>query len=361
MVLVDRDVFRHPRIRAARHRRRHARRPRSHQRRRQHRDPSRHVRRAKSRARVHRQSARRSGRRHEERERRVHPRLERHARAERSQRRLHLAVARTSRSKEATRSRCAFRSAACDIRGAAEQRWGLQIDRRVQHNGYEETWTPAKRASASFIGQAGRTRWTERNAPRRDRRAQSRAHEYRERHAVLRRDASATGRYASNPQIGGNVRWAVGSNFVLNGTVKPDFSQVEADATQIAADERFALFYAERRPFFVEALDQFNVPNTLVYTRTIVRPDGARKLTGKLGARRRRRDVGGGSGRNELQQRASARRHRSPAAELRRPVARRTCCTATGSANGRTNRVFGGDTHIVFGRNYSCSSRPSRA
>jgi hypothetical protein len=75
----------------------------------------------------------------------------------------------------------------------------------------------------------------------------------------------------------------VGSNVVLNGTVRPDFSQVEADATQIAADERFALFYAERRPFFVEALDQFNVPNTLVYTRTIVRPDGALKLTGKLG------------------------------------------------------------------------------
>jgi len=37
----------------------------------------------------------------------------------------------------------------------AEQRWGLQIDRHVQHNGYEETWTPALKASATFIGQAG--------------------------------------------------------------------------------------------------------------------------------------------------------------------------------------------------------------
>src|SRR6185312_16999396 len=89
-------------------------------------------------------------------------------------------------------------------------------------------------------------------------------------------------RYRGNPQVGGNVRWTLGSDFVLNGTVKPDFSQVEADATQIAADARFALFYPEKRPFFVEALDQFNVPNTLVYTRTIVRPEGAVKLTGKL-------------------------------------------------------------------------------
>src|SRR5205823_11400362 len=90
-------------------------------------------------------------------------------------------------------------------------------------------------------------------------------------------------RYKSDPQLGGNVRWTLGSNFVLNGTVKPDFSQVEADATQIAADARFALFYPEKRPFFVEGVDQFNAPNTLVYTRRLVHPDAAMKLTGKLG------------------------------------------------------------------------------
>lgn len=70
---------------------------------------------------------------------------------------------------------------------------------------------------------------------------------------------------------------------MLNGTVRPDFSQVEADALQVAADQRFALFYPERRPFFVEGCDQFNVPNTLVYTRRIVQPDAALKLTGRLG------------------------------------------------------------------------------
>jgi len=73
------------------------------------------------------------------------------------------------------------------------------------------------------------------------------------------------------------------SNLVLNGTIKPDFSQVEADATQIATDLRFALFYPEKRPFFVEGSDQFNVPNTLVYTRQIVHPTEAAKVTGKIG------------------------------------------------------------------------------
>lgn len=70
---------------------------------------------------------------------------------------------------------------------------------------------------------------------------------------------------------------------VLNGTIRPDLSQVEADATQVAADPRFALFHAARRPFFGEGSDQFDVGNTLVYTRRIVQPDAAFKLTGRLG------------------------------------------------------------------------------
>lgn len=90
-------------------------------------------------------------------------------------------------------------------------------------------------------------------------------------------------RYTNTPRVGGNVRVGLGSNFVLNGTIRPDFSQVEADATQVAADQRFALFYPERRPFFVEGADAFNVPNTLVYTRRIVQPTAAARLTGRIG------------------------------------------------------------------------------
>ena len=164
-----------------------------------------------------------------------------------------------------------------------------------------------------------------------------------------------------SPQLGGNVRWALGSNFVLNGTVKPDFSQVEADATQIAADERFALFYAERRPFFVEALDQFNVPNTLVYTRTIVRPDGA--VEAHRQARRAptspccRRSI-----RAKRASTASVRSSTSCACDRASASSRRPdCSTAIASAADATNRVFGGDTKIVFGGSTSRSSRPSRA
>src|SRR5947209_7896794 len=164
------------------------------------------------------------------------------------------------------------------------QDWGLQIQRNVQHSGYQETWTPARKASASFIAQEGtlvrladmhhgqvlelnpELTSTTAGAPE-----------------VVTGSVPGTWRYQQSETLGGNVKWGMTSNFVLNGTVKPDFSQVEADATQIATDLRFALFYPEKRPFFVEGSDQFNVPNTLVYTRQIVHPTAAAKVTGKAG------------------------------------------------------------------------------
>src|SRR5439155_260226 len=49
-------------------------------------------------------------------------------------------------------------------------------------------------------------------------------------------------------------------------------------------NERFALFYPEKRPFFLEGLEQFDTPNRLIYTRQIVQPVAGAKLTGKLGS-----------------------------------------------------------------------------
>lgn len=81
------------------------------------------------------------------------------------------------------------------------------------------------------------------------------------------------------------------SSLVLDATVNPDFSQVEADAGQVDTNLRFGLFFAEKRPFFLEGIENFNVGATansplltLLHTRTIVDPKVGLKLTGKLGA-----------------------------------------------------------------------------
>jgi hypothetical protein len=85
------------------------------------------------------------------------------------------------------------------------------------------------------------------------------------------------------PEVGVNVRWGVTQNLSAAGTINPDFSQVEADVGQVTVNQRFALFYPEKRPFFLEGLEQFDTPNALIYTRQITNPMGGAKLIGKVG------------------------------------------------------------------------------
>ena len=80
-----------------------------------------------------------------------------------------------------------------------------------------------------------------------------------------------------------SVRWGMTPNYTLNATINPDFSQVEADAAQLNVNQRFALFFPERRPFFLEGIDFFSTLIDGVFTRTVVDPDWGLKLTGKQG------------------------------------------------------------------------------
>ena len=83
------------------------------------------------------------------------------------------------------------------------------------------------------------------------------------------------------------------SELVLDATLNPDFSQVESDAQQVEVNQRFAINYPERRPFFLEGSQNFNFAATsgfspvrqVVNTRTIVSPRAATKLTGKIGSK----------------------------------------------------------------------------
>src|SRR5687767_6837081 len=65
--------------------------------------------------------------------------------------------------------------------------------------------------------------------------------------------------------------------------INPDFAQVEADQLVVTANQRFPIFFAEKRPFFLEGIDIFQTPITVVHTRAIVDPDVAVKTTGKVG------------------------------------------------------------------------------
>ena len=157
------------------------------------------------------------------------------------------------------------------------QTWGFQVVRQIQHAAEEDTWTPARRDANSFLAQSGSLDGL--TGMRRG--------------LVVDVTPEITRRWDGEPagsgwdytaddwRLGATVRWGVTENLTLNGTVHPDFSQVEADAAQIQFDPRVALFFAERRPFFLDGLEFFNAPNNLIYTRSLVQPDAAVKLTGK--------------------------------------------------------------------------------
>ncbi|HEX4347478.1 MAG TPA: DUF5916 domain-containing protein [Vicinamibacterales bacterium] len=81
--------------------------------------------------------------------------------------------------------------------------------------------------------------------------------------------------------IGADVKLLPNADNAIDLTIKPDFSQIESDTAQISTNQRFALFFPERRPFFLEGVDLFSTPIQAVYTRTITDPLAGGRVTGK--------------------------------------------------------------------------------
>jgi Domain of unknown function (DUF5916) len=164
--------------------------------------------------------------------------------------------------------------------GSGPQSWGFNVTRVVQRTGYTDTWTDVRRANASFLGQEG---------------GLGGLHDLRhgvtvEAQPFVTATADGTRNLLSgqfsredvNPDAGLNLRLGF-SSYALDATANPDFSQVESDEGQVTVNERFALFFPEKRPFFLEGIELFGSPQTLVYTRRIVNPKAGAKLTGKFG------------------------------------------------------------------------------
>jgi hypothetical protein len=84
-------------------------------------------------------------------------------------------------------------------------------------------------------------------------------------------------------KIGADVKYTPNADNTLDATIRPDFSQIESDTAQISTNQRFALFFPEKRPFFLEGVELFSTPIQAVYTRTITAPDWGARATGKLG------------------------------------------------------------------------------
>jgi hypothetical protein len=96
----------------------------------------------------------------------------------------------------------------------------------------------------------------------------------------------SSGRFVNKPvkqDIGVNLKYTISPNITLDAAINPDFAEIEADAPVISANQRFPIFFEEKRPFFLEGKEIFQSPLQPFYSRTIVDPDFAAKLTGKIG------------------------------------------------------------------------------
>ena len=87
----------------------------------------------------------------------------------------------------------------------------------------------------------------------------------------------------TNIAPGVDVSWTPSPAVTFNATLNPDFSQVETDQLQLNFNDSFALFYQEKRPFFLEGADYFTTPFNVLYTRQVAAPDFGLRITGRAG------------------------------------------------------------------------------
>ena len=85
------------------------------------------------------------------------------------------------------------------------------------------------------------------------------------------------------PRAGLDSKIVLKDSLVFDATVNPDFAQVESDEPQVTVNQRFEVFFPEKRPFFLENSGYFGTPINLVFTRRIADPDYGLRLTGKQG------------------------------------------------------------------------------
>jgi hypothetical protein len=110
---------------------------------------------------------------------------------------------------------------------------------------------------------------------------------------VARNEQRADGAWSrtADENVGASVKYGITSTITLDATVNPDFSQVESDAFQLQINQRFPIFFGEKRPFFMEGLGLLNLAGTggdgtmrtAVHTRRIIQPGAGVKVTGNAG------------------------------------------------------------------------------
>jgi hypothetical protein len=171
--------------------------------------------------------------------------------------------------------------------------WGAHFWRRIKRfNNELDMWMPLNRDISSWLAQEGRLSGLEGISTERTLELipSLTLSETGKRKGTLSGAQLASGildpgRLVNEPvkfDPGLTGKYTITPNVTLDFAINPDFAQVESDQLVVTANQRFPIFFAEKRPFFLEGIDIFQTQIAAVHTRTIIDPDFAVKLTGKV-------------------------------------------------------------------------------
>jgi hypothetical protein len=178
------------------------------------------------------------------------------------------------------------------------KQWGAHFFRRIKRfNNELDSWMPFSRDISGNLNQAGHITGLEGISTERTlelipsitvSETGRRVHAFPPTPSGARTTTAPvdTGRFINPPlatDIGVSAKFSLSPTSTLDFAYNPDFAQVEADATVVTANQRFPIFFQEKRPFFLEGKEIFDTSSTVVHTRAIIDPDFAAKITGKRG------------------------------------------------------------------------------
>jgi hypothetical protein len=162
----------------------------------------------------------------------------------------------------------------------ADQTWGIALERKIRRKNETAYWPQITKRIHGFVPQFGTITGIRDISPGRN--VQLQPYGVTARARELDRETAAFGT-ASDARMGLDAKVVLRDAFALDATVNPDFSQVESDDPQVTVNQRFEVFFPEKRPFFIENAAFFQTPINLFFSRRIVDPGVGTRLTGKVG------------------------------------------------------------------------------
>ena len=174
-----------------------------------------------------------------------------------------------------------FKSLRFPSDAAGTQRWGLALFRQIPASDEADFWPGITNKLNGFIAQFGVVDGMTGVSPGRNIQmipygtfARARFLDFGKSGYVSRTDTRA----------GVDVKAVARDALTFDFTLNPDFSQVESDDPQVTVNQRFEVFFPEKRPFFLENSDIFDdTPSTLLFSRRIRDPQFGGRMTGKVG------------------------------------------------------------------------------